>query len=283
MSLSVLILLLARLVLFPQFTINAGLLTLGAVICWHLYGHQKSRQALFIGCLLAFCGYLVRSHAFLLILLITSPLLPWNKLAKDRTGQVSLVVLLLAIGIATFVDYKSYQGGVWQSFNALNPARVPITDFGADALLKKHPEILARHGYQENDINLIRNWFFVDENIANPYKLNAMLMELGPLPAQNDALNNGWIGIKTFVHPVLAPSFLATLFLLLLMLMPNRKCFVTWALCLAAIFALAVLGHPRVLQAYIPVISLLLIASLLHGAQGTGDSTPALSTWCDNG
>lgn len=272
-SLSALILLLARPVLFPQFTINAGLLTLGAVICWHLYGHQKSRQALFIGCLLAFCGYLVRSQQFLLVLLIALPLLPWNKLAKDRTGQVSVVFLLLAIGVVSFIDYKAYQGDVWQSFNALNPARAPITDFGADAQLKKHPEILTRHGYTANDINLIRSWFFVDENIANPHRLNAMLMDLGPLPAQSNAINNGWIGVKTFAHPVLVPSILAALFLLLLM--PNRKLFVTWALCIAAIFALGVLGRPGVLRVYIPVISLLLIAPLLvtgtgYGVRGTG-------------
>ena len=272
-SLSALILLLARPVLFPQFTINAGLLTLGAVICWHLYGHQKSRQALFIGCLLAFFGYLVRSHEFLLVLLIASPLLPWNKLAKDRTGQVSVVVLLLAIGVVSFIDYKAYQGDVWRSFNALNPARAPITDFGADAQLKKHPEILTRHGYTANDINLIRSWFFVDENIANPHRLNAMLMDLGPLPAQSNAINNGWIGVKTFVHPVLVPSILASLFLLLLM--PNRKLFVTWVICIAAFFLLGVLGRPGILRVYIPVISLLLIAPLLvtgtgYGVRGTG-------------
>jgi hypothetical protein len=107
-SLSVFILLLARPVLFPQFTINARLLTLGAVICWHHYGQQESRQALVIGCLLAFCGYLVRSHGFLLVLLIALPILPWKKLARDPATQAVAVALLLAIGIAAFVEYKAF-------------------------------------------------------------------------------------------------------------------------------------------------------------------------------
>ncbi len=263
-SLSVLILLLARPVLFPQFTINAGLLTLGAVICWHLYGRQENRQAFVIGCLLAFCGYLVRSQEFLLVLLIASPLLPWKKLGRDRAAQASIFILLLAIGISAFVDYQAYQGPDWQTFNALNPARAPITDFGADTELKKHPEILARHGYTENDINLIRSWFFVDSNVADPIALKAMLDDLGPIPLQGNALTNGWIGLKTLAHPVLLPVFLAALFLLLLL--PNRKLFATWVLCLAAIFALGMLGCPGVLRVYIPVMSLLLIAPLL--AQG---------------
>lgn len=266
-SLSVLILLLARPVLFPQFTINAGLLTLGAVICWNFYGQQESRQALVIGCLLAFCGYLVRSQEFLLVLLVALPLLPWKKLARDPAAQASAIALLLAIGIAAFVDCKAYQGNAWQFFNALNPARASITDFGADVQLKNHPEILAHHGYSPNDIDLIRSWFFVDKNIADPHALNAMLTELGPLQVQTNALKNGWIGIKTFTHPVLLPGFFAAVFLLLLM--PSRKLFLTWALCLASIFALGIVGRPGVVRVYIPVISLLVIAPLL--VSGTGN------------
>lgn len=49
-SLSVLTLLLVRPVLFPQFTINAGLLTVGAIVCWHLYGQQENRLVLLTGC-----------------------------------------------------------------------------------------------------------------------------------------------------------------------------------------------------------------------------------------
>ncbi len=61
-------------------------------------------------------------------------------------------------------------------------ARAPITDFGANTNLKSHPEILVRHGYTSNDIDLIHSWFFVDSEIANPVALNAMLQEFGPLP-----------------------------------------------------------------------------------------------------
>ena len=263
-SLAVLILLLARPVLFPQFTVNAGLLTLGAVICWHFYGNQENRWALIIGCLLAFCGYLVRSHEFLLVLLIALPFLPWKKLARDQTAQASIFILFLAIGISAFVDYQAYQGPDWQTFNALNPARAPITDFGADAELKKNPEILARHDYTANDIDLIRSWFFVDSNIADPVALKAMLDDLGPIPLQGNALTNGWIGLKTLAHPVLLPVFLVALFFLLVQ--PSRKLLVTWSLCIIAIFALGILGRPGIIRVYIPVLFLLLIAPLLaHG------------------
>lgn len=263
-SLPLVILLLVRPVLFPQFTINAGLLTVGAIVCWHLYGKQGNRIALLAGCLLAFCGYLVRSHEFFLVLLIALPLLPWTKLVRDRIAQASVLALLLAISSAVFVDYQAYQGDDWQAFNTLNSARTPITDFGAHAQLKKHPEILARHGYSANDIDLIRSWFFVDSKIANPMSLNAMLLELGPFPDQSHALINGWVGIKALVNPILLPFFLAALSLLVLL--PSRKLFATWVLCLAAFFALGILGRPGILRVYIPVLSLLLIVPLLGQA-----------------
>jgi len=261
-SLFVILFLLVRPVLFPQFTINAGLLAVAAIACWSLYEQQENKYALSAGCVLAFCSYLVRHHEFLLLILIASPFLPWSKLLKDRTAQAAAIGLLLAISIATFIDYQAYQGSEWQAFNALDPARVPFTDFRADIQLNQHPEILSRYGYSTNDINLIKEWFFVDPALANPAALNAMLTELGPLAAQPNSLDNGWDGIKALAHPVLLPGVLAAIFLLFIL--PNRKLFITWGLCLMALFALGMLGRPGVLRVYIPVLALMLIAPFLE-------------------
>ena len=261
-SLFVILFLLVRPVLFPQFTINAGLLAVAAIACWSLYEQQENKYALSAGCVLAFCSYLVRNHEFLLIILIALPFLPWSKLLKDRTAQAAAIGLLLAISIATFIDYQAYQGSEWQAFNALDPARVPFTDFRANIQLNMHPEILSRHGYSTNDINLIHAWFFVDPAIANPTALNAMLAELGPLAAQPNSLNNGWEGIQALAHPVLLPSVLTAI--LLFFILPSRKLFITWVLCLMALFALGMLGRPGVLRVYIPVLALMLIAPFLE-------------------
>lgn len=78
---SLLLLILFPAVLMPQFTINAGLLQVSAIICWSLYAKQKKGLTLVIGCLLAFLSYLIRSHEFCLILIISLPLLPWRILS----------------------------------------------------------------------------------------------------------------------------------------------------------------------------------------------------------
>lgn len=261
---AVAMLLLVRPILFPQFTINSGLLTVGAVVCWHLYDEQGGRGTLIVGCLLAFVGFLIRSHEFFLVLLVASPLLPWRKLIHDRFARVAALSLLVVIFGSIVVDRLAYQGEDWQKFSALNPARAPFTDFGAGPLLKVQPEIISRHGYSNNDINLISSWFFVDPKIADPTALNAMLSELGPIPTQQGALANSWTGIKALTDPVLVPFVLVAV--LLLLARPNRKLFLAWGLCLAAFFALGMLGRPGVIRVYLPVLALLVLAPFFaHG------------------
>lgn len=200
--LSALVLILVRPVLFPQFTINAGLLLVGTIICWQLYAQQNDRRALVAGCLLAFLSYLVRSQEFLLILFVALPWLPWRALLLHRSAKIALLALVSAIAVSEVIDHQAYQGDEWKAYNELNPVRAPFTDYGAGRHLELRPDILERHGYSINDIDLISSWFFVDSDVANPHDLQAMLTELGPLPTQGNALTNAWAGVQTLWDPV---------------------------------------------------------------------------------
>jgi hypothetical protein len=261
--LSLLALLLVRPVLFPQFTINAGLLMVGAVICCHLFVRQNNRPALLIGCLLAFCSFLVRSNEFILVLFGALPLLPWSALLQRRFSQVALSALIVAMAVSTVIDHKAYQGQQWEAFNELNPVRTPFTDFGADEHLKRRPDILGRYGFSINDIDLLREWFFVDPEIASPQTLRAMLTELGPLPAQVDSVAKAWAGIRTLWDPKLLPIVLAAL--LLALLRPSWRTAASWGLCIGAVFGIGLLGRPGIIRVYVPLVSLLAIAPFLTG------------------
>ncbi|MDR0233609.1 MAG: hypothetical protein LBI31_02225, partial [Zoogloeaceae bacterium] len=110
-SCAVAIFLLVRPVLFPQFTINAGLMSVGAFACWYLYGTSNGgKPTLIVGCVLAFLGYLIRDQEFALVLAIATPLLPWGKLVKDGFAVVAALVLAAAIGGAMYMDRQAYQG-----------------------------------------------------------------------------------------------------------------------------------------------------------------------------
>lgn len=265
---SALILILARPVLFPQFTINAGLLMVGTIVCWNLYARQNDKRALISGCILAFISYLVRNQEFFLVLIVALPLLPWQSFLLHRAPKIAVLALISAIAASGIIDHQAYQGRMWQPFNELNPVRAPFTDFSAGKYLKQRPDILNQYGYSPNDIDLISHWFFVDPNIANPKALKSMLDELGLLPSQSDALVNEWKGIKTFWHPILLPLVLAAL--LLVVLRPSWQVAMAWILGIVAISALGILGRPGVLRVYVPLVSLLVIAPfLVHGTRYT--------------
>lgn len=260
---SLLLLILVPAVLLPQFTINAGLLQISAIICWCLYAKQKNLSSLVLGCLFAYFSYLIRSQEFWLVLIISLPILPW-RIFFLRTTKIAFFILSLAIIVSATVDNRAYQGVDWQAYKTLNPARALFTDYGAGAYLKQHKEILAQHGYSDNDIDLITNWFFVDPHIANPKVLTTMLKQLGPLPTQDRSLEKAWIGVKTLWSPPLLITLCAAL--LLAVLRPSWKIALNWGLCVAAVFTLGLLGRPGVLHVYVPVISLLLIVPFLNGS-----------------
>jgi hypothetical protein len=257
-ALAVLVLLTARPILFPQFTLNAGLLLLGAILCWHLYARWNDWRSLVLGCALAFASYLVRNMECLLVLFVALPLLPWGPLRWRPAAWIAVATLVASVAGAAYIDHQAYQGPAWQAFNALNAPRALFTDFRVGEALKRHPEILGRHGFSANDIDLMGSWFFADPKIADPQTLTAMADELGPGRALDTALGRGWAGTEAIWHPNLLPMILAAL--VLAILRPQWRVAAAWVLCLAAVFALGYLGRPGILRVYMPLASLLLVA-----------------------
>jgi hypothetical protein len=175
-------------------------------------------------------------------------------------------LLGVAIASATVFDRWSYSEPEWQHFLEISPDWTPIADFvdyDAGKHLKQHPEILARYGYSQNDIDLVTNWFFVDPQIVDPKSLNAMLAELGQLPMHEGSVQSGFMAIKALSDPMLLPILLSAL--LLLVLMPRWSVVFAWMLWLAALFVIGVMGRPGVLRVYVPLESLLFVAPLMLG------------------
>lgn len=263
LSCALLALIATRPILYPQFTINAGFMTVAAILCWHLYERKENNHILFAGCVFSFLGFLIRSHEFLLVILIGIPLLPWNSLRKNKIVKLAALILLFSIASASLLDYAAYQGEDWNDFTAFNTARAPFTDFGAGVLLKLHPEILNKYNFSVNDVSLIEGWFFADASIANPSILKNMLTELGSKASATYTLSNGWAGIKTLSNAVLLPVTIAAIALTIIQ--PSRKIFLAWGLALMAFFALGVIGRPGIVRVYVPIVALLLIAPLMTG------------------
>ena len=90
--------------------------------------------------------------------------------------------------------------------------------------------------------------------IADPGKLRSMLRELGPLAFQAASLEKGWEGVSELVSSdKLLPIVLAAA--LLAVMRPRWRTFGVWSLCLAALFALGLMGRPGMTRVYIPLAS----------------------------
>lgn len=254
---------LVRAVLFPQFTVNAGLLVVAAVVCWLIYARTGEKRALVAGYLLAYLGYLVRVQEFALVLLVAVPILPWRALLSNKTGKLAVAFFAVALVSAAIIDQRAYDTPEWRSFYELNTARAPLTDFGAGAVLKQHPEILKQHGYSTNDVNLMVHWFFADPRLANPLVLSEMRQEVGLVPAVNGVNGDIRNGINELWTRYLLPLVCAAL--LLALCYPNWRLAASWGLFLVAVVGMAVIGRPGVLRVYVAPICLLLIAPFFLG------------------
>jgi hypothetical protein len=260
MGISAGLLIMVRPVLFPQFTLNAGLLAAAAIVCWHLYDRHRNPISLVAGSILTLTGFLVRDLECVLVLAVAAPIVPWRCLLWRRNGRIAMIATIALVGAATFLDQRAYRTPEWDSFNTFNQAREPFTDFGAAEALLQRPEIPARHGYSLNDITLLENWFFVDPAMAKPAELRAMVREL-PLAPTRRSISNLWAALQAFWHPNLLPLGLVAL--MLGVLRPSWKIAASWLLCCLAVMAMGYVGRPGILRVYVPLVSLLVIAPIV--------------------
>ena len=257
-------LVLIRPALFPQFTVTAGLLTVAAVIGSLLYSRRGGRGTLVASCALVFIAFLVRAPECALVLAVATPLLPWRALRERREAQVAFVVLAVAMTAALAVDNLSYSGPEWKRYFEVKNALTSIHAWGNGEHLKQHPEILTRHGYSKNDIELIQNAFWADPQISDPKALNAMMAELDSARTGGGAYISKGIGaLRILAEPALLPLMVAAL--VLLILKPRWSVAFSWALCISAMIVFAVLGRPGIVRIYLPLASLLLLAPLASG------------------
>jgi hypothetical protein len=252
----VLSLLFFRPVIFPQFTINAGLLTCGAILAWLAYARTNSTAYLLAASMFAFFGYLVRNVEFALVLLVSLPALTSAAFFKQRPAQLTLALLACGIIFAAWFDYISASDSTWAYFWELNRARAPFTDFGADARLLARPDIMARYGLSKNDVHLLANWFFVDSQIGNPAKLRAIFAELG-FPKPDHGIRSGLSAIQALADPRVVPLLIPALVIgAALFKSRNLGC---WLVGLMAIFVLGFAGRPGIMRVYFPLVAVLLV------------------------
>lgn len=243
--------------IFPQFTLLAGMLSVAGIL--HIASYLQRRQTfeLVIAGIVLFIGYLIRSQEFFLIMMISFVILPWREVLRDRHLQ-GLIVILIGLGAAAmFVDWRYYQVPEWQTFREVNLLRAPFTDFGADAYFLDRPELLKGTSYTPNDIRLLRDWFLADPLLANPERLSALLsrVDLSSFMQGNVAKNGAMFA--RFLNPplvfVFVPAVMAGI------LAKNRISIgLSWLVLIIAIAGFILTGRGLPSRVFVPPLVLLL-------------------------
>jgi hypothetical protein len=250
-------LLFVRPVLFPQFTVNAGLLTTAAIMAFLIAGKGGKPLLLTIGILLAFCGFLVRAEEFALVIGVAIPVLIGARLYRSRPAVLSAAILAVAVFGAAVCNHLSYMGPDWGYYKTLNEARAPITDFNADEKLLRRPDILSRFGYTKNDVELVRNFFFVDHRIADPVVLKKMMSALGTTWGSTGDARSGLNAMTLLLDPQILPIVVAAA--VIFFLAPDWSIGCSWVLFFVTLFGTGFVGRGGLLRVEWPVASLLCV------------------------
>ncbi|MCA6121856.1 hypothetical protein J6500_08070 [Bradyrhizobium sp. WSM 1704] len=262
-SVLVLVFVFARPVLFPQFTITAGLVAAGAVLAVHAFARDGLLIDLIAACCLGLLAFLIRVPELMLVFWIGLLLLPWPKLVRSRAAWWAALGFALCIAAATAIDIAAYSGPEWQAFWQRNLARAPFTDFGAVNRVLQHPDVMQRVGFSANDVRLVGSFFFADPKLTDPVSLATLLGDSPASVAATLSFASGYASVLAVFGPKLLLLALTSLVLAVLSVRASQM--FAWIMCLLIMFALGAVGRPDTARVYIPLFSLVIAISCATG------------------
>jgi hypothetical protein len=110
---------------------------------------------------------------------IIPPYKQFNKiqsLVKNKKDFILIgTIFLIIFGLSQFINRNQYSDESLKDFKEFASVGYHILDYNADKHILQNSEVMLRNDYSSNDINLIRNWFFVDSYLSDPLRLDALL------------------------------------------------------------------------------------------------------------
>ena len=243
-----LVIVFAPVVLYPQFTVVAGLLVVSGALLLATDGRWRAAAAAAV--LFAF-GALVRFGAAGLTFVFVLPFLVPILRSAPRFAAVAVLAAAAAGGIAA--DRLHYAAPAWEKFLAMNDARLRFTDWGLRPYFFREPLDPMRLGWVPNDLVMIEGWFFADPRVYTPARLNHLADQVStPFLVLSNA---------TRYHEAIAPfsheQFLALLAFALFAAWRARSRLALWTLAAlgAVMLGIVLAGRPGAMRIYIPPLA----------------------------
>jgi hypothetical protein len=262
-SISLVSLILVGTVVFPQFTLTAGFSTVAGILCLLRYPVNNEIGWLLVAGPLLFAGFLIRDHEFALVALVSLPLYPWKRFVRDLPVYIMAGVLVLSISLSYLYNKSAYDGDEWADYRKFMPAATEFVAWDAGAKLVGREDILDKHSLSSADVELINNWLWFDDEVADPDQLEEIVKEIHQENLSGDWSRDVWEAFSAFFHPdIRYQAILAAFFLVL---RPRKELLLAWFLFLAAVTAFGIMGRPAILRVYFPPLALLLLYPVLSG------------------
>ena len=245
----------APVVLYPQFTVVAGLLVVSGALLLATDGRWRTAAA---AAVLFALGALVRYGAAGLTLLFVLPFLA--RMLRSGPRLSALTVLALAAIAGIVADRVYYAHPAWEQYLAMNEARVRFTDWGLRQYFFREILDAMRLGWTVNDLVMIESWFFADPRVYTPARLNE-LTERVSIPSL--LLSNAH-RYDEAATPFRHEAFLALLAFALFAAWRARSRLALWTLAALGAFmlALSLAGRPGIMRIYVPPLAAIALFAL---------------------
>ncbi|HAH07203.1 MAG TPA: hypothetical protein DCM05_11895 [Elusimicrobia bacterium] len=260
----------------PQFTIVAGMLAISAGLLM-LSCHLKRPEArlasiliLVVALAAGFYGYLIRPYSFYMICLVAAAgtLLTEPFVWSSRTKRILMIFLLFALGSwgLSTLEAMSYSSDPrWLEFTRARWARKSFYGYNRVRYSPGYQEAFAKVRWTENDLLMIKDWFFMHQPTYRAETLESLLREF-PIHRQLPANLPTIYRTATMLlrNHYLFIGLLALILLILAMPPPARWRILLLSSVSMAVFAgIHLLGRFPFFRIYFPNLILLLYCSAI--------------------
>ena len=270
LAMTLLLAMFARALLEPQFSITAGYAAAAGLALAFCIESRRDWPMAIAACLLLLLGSWVRFQECLFVCVVAAPFLLWHLYRQyGMPGFRPLLATLIAAaalaGSCKLLDYAYYSGPQWQQFREMNAMRRPFTDYGLHSYFADKPDLLGQAGMTDNDMDLIGDWFYLDDKVFNPQSLGTLLQDLSPGARLEFNLERSPTLARPFETPLV--YLLALVGVLAVLISRHKRVAIAAVLCLlACILVTLLLGRPGVPRVFPgPMAAIALLALLDHG------------------
>ena len=247
----------------PTFTTIAGYICVVGMLSIYLYSSNQDRKYLIFGFSLFLGASFIRDEMVVFFLVSTSIILI-QAFVKNKKEFILIGTIFLTIfGLSQFINRNQYTDESLKDLREFASVGYQILDYNADKHILQNSEAMLSNGYTSNDINLIRNWFFVDSYLSNPLRLGDLLNDTqwkGPISNFNPKESILSTGNLLINYPLNFIIFSAII--MLFQTNKDRTLRIQWLFFVLVLFIGAVIGR-QLAYVYFPLITFLFIFSYL--------------------